>query len=163
MSVLKWTVGILCCALILVGASLFMMADPYYLSAPTDASLIERLLKNKASFDLLHQMMVDDAMSYVSSTKLGKPVSDRRRKEYVRLLEAIGNPILRSDGNMTKYSYAGGGLSAIGPGWQKAIQFNCEQNLPTLASLDNAGELNAGELNQRTVDDDWCLIFEKFD
>lgn len=163
MTVVKWTVGILSCAFALAGASLFMLADPYYLSAPADASLIDRLQRNKPSFVLLHQMMLDDELFYVSPTKLGKPVSESRRKEYVRLLAAVGNPILYSDGKTTKYSYAGGGLSAIGSGWQKGIRFGCERDVPSLANLDNASELNAGDLNQRTIDDDWCLIFEKFE
>lgn len=159
----KWLAGILICALVLVGAVLFVMADPYYLSAPTDASLIERLQKNRASFVLLRQMMQEDGLYYVSPSKLDKPVSERRKQEYLQLLKSIGNPILRSNGEMTKYSYAGGGLLAIGPGWQKGIQFECQPNVQTVASLDNTNELKVGDFNQRTIDDDWCLIFEIFD
>lgn len=81
-----------------------------------------------------------------------------RYKQYVTLLDAIGNPTLRSSGGETKFMYAGSG---IGREWQKGIWFTSDCGGYVVVSAHGMAPRDTSYC--RNIDASWNVLYEQFD
>ena len=155
-------------ALAVVGALIFWMTDPLYLKAPKDRELIRIFQEHHAAFEKLRHMVVEDSVSYLTESHMDGRLNDARKHEYQSLLLEISSGLIfvGSDLKSVRFIFAGGGLSAIGPGWIKGIEY-----VP--GSVDRAGEIQ-DNLDQpsslaeegvylRQIEPTWFIVFQKDD
>jgi hypothetical protein len=153
--------------LILVGAVLFWLADPLYLKAPKDGDLMTVFQNHRAAFEKLRQMAAEDSAGYVSESNLDARLGEKRIKEYKSLLSEIGPcESMGGDNQTTRFSFAGGGLLAIGPGWAKGIEYisgSTDRVGPILENLDQPGSLAMGGVHLHQIEPKWFVFFQKTD
>jgi hypothetical protein len=143
------------------------MADPLYLKAPKDRELFTVFHDHRAAFEKLRQMATEDSLSYFSKSDLDARLSDQRKREYKNLLSEIRSGlVVTTDSQMAKFIFAGGGLSAIGPGWDKGIVYvpgSTDRAGVIRDNLDRPASLATGEVYLRQIEPKWFIIFEKTD
>ena len=151
-----------------VGAFLFWLADPLYLKAPKDHELSAVFQSNHAAFEKLRQMATEDSEPYISASHLDARLDDGRRQEYKALLSAIRSGlIVTTNGQKSvRFIFAGGGLSAIGSGWLKGIEYlpgSVDREGTIVEELDQPASLATGGVYLRPIEPKWFLIFQKTD
>ena len=144
-------------------AVLWWTADPWFLSAPNDVDLRAEFMRKRSEFDGIRRMLTVDGITYLRSGHHNERIPNARQAEYDRLLRVVDEPIVRSDGNVSKFIYASGGLFSIGPGWQKGIQYGSDGCGEMVASLDNPRNLDSGIPYCKKIEEEWFLMLEKFD
>jgi hypothetical protein len=166
--VLTIAVGIVlaCCAF---GAFIFWMADPLHLRSPLDVQLITTFHARRESFERLRQMATQDSQyqSTFSKSDLGTKLSDSRQQEYQSLISDVySNLVVSVDyDRTTRFIFAGGGLSAIGPGWVKGIEYvpgNDTKKGTVVETLDNVKTLPAG-VYLRQIEPKWFVFYQEDD
>jgi hypothetical protein len=148
--------------ILMISGFAFWMSDPLFLMAPSDDRLREKFVSHKAVFEKIHEMAIADSVYYLEIGHKNKGMDGVRQLEYFRLLKEIGGPTIRSDGSVSKYIYASGGLSAIGPGWQKGIKYRLEGCGVEIENLGAPKELEGDMSYCRKIDREWYILFEKF-
>lgn len=162
----KVALGLVVC-FIAVGAILFWMADPLYLKAPKVRELITVFQEHRAAFEKLRQMAAEDSMWDFSESRLDARLGDKRRQEYKSLLSEIRRDLSVGRGyETTRFIFAGGGLSAIGPGWVKGIEYvpgSTDRVGPIKENLDQPASLAMGGVYLRQIEPKWFVFFQKTD
>jgi hypothetical protein len=150
---------------IAVGAILFWLADPLYLKAPKDRQLITVFQGHRAAFEKLRQMAAEDSMWNFSESHLDARLGDKRRQEYKSLLSEIRPGLSVGRGyQTTRFIFAVGGLSAIGPEWVKGIEYvpgSIDREGVVLENLDQLASLATGGVYLRQIEPNWFVIFQK--
>ena len=155
------------CAIGVIGAILFWMADPLYLKAPPDRKLIAIFIDHRDAFDSLRRMIVQDSQSYVSASHLDERLSVKRRDEYRNLISEIGaESITPTSMRAVRFVFTGGGLSAIGPEWFKGIEYapeDIDRGGIVIGNLDQPRNLVEGQVYLRQIEPHWYLFLQKTD
>jgi hypothetical protein len=158
---------IVCCAL---GALVFWMDDPLNLRAPKDQSLLTLFHDHRATFQKLRQMATEDleqknAVYYNQTASYGK-LDEMRKQEYKHLLSEIhGHSVAPGYDGAVGFAFAGGGLSAISPGWSKGIVYlpgNYARGAHIVQNLDKANKLPAG-VYLRQIESNWFIVYQRTD
>lgn len=155
-----------------LGALSFWMIDPFNFRAPTDQKLLTVFHAHREAFDKLRQMVIEDEdrQGYFSESSLkdDKLFNESRRQEYKTLLSEI-HPglvvLIDGNGNVERFIFAGGGLSAISPGWLKGIEYvpgNYEKLGVVLPNLNDARKLPAN-VYLRPIEINWFLVYQRTD
>jgi hypothetical protein len=163
----KVALGVVAC-FIAIGALLFWLADPLYLKAPKDRALITVFQDHRAAFEQLRQMAVEDSIWDLNEAHLDARLDDKRKREYKRLLSEIrpGLGAGRDYDGKTRFIFAVGGLSAIGPEWVKGIEYvpgSTDRVGPVLENLDQPASLAWGGVYLRQIEPKWFVFFQKTD
>lgn len=174
-------------AVVIFAAVAVWMADPLNLRAPKDGKLIGIFYAHREAFEKLHQMAAEDlarGLRFKSHFE-GTKISEARRKEYERLLSGIRpRPSMGTDdGGGMVFVFADGGILAIGPGWEKGIEYiprayatngaiyatetkgtNYRQQWQgvDLTNLNNAQALPAN-LYLRPIESNWFIFYQRTD
>jgi hypothetical protein len=153
---------------ILLGGFLFWLADPFFLTAPDDQRLVSVFQSHRAAFERLRQMAIEDDETYLSASGLGERLSAGRRQEYLNLLSEIRSGIvMTTDAQVVRFHFAGGGLSAIGPGWSKGIEYlpgDLSQREGVVSTeLNHPASLSTGEVYLRMIEAHWFIFFQNID
>jgi hypothetical protein len=150
-----------------IGVFFVWIADPLYLKAPKDQTLFTLFEAKRSAFEQLRKMVIEDSESYITSSDLDARLDAPRRQEYRALLSEIGSGlIVRSDRQSVRFIFANGGLSAIGPGWLKGIEYLLQgpaREGVVVDSLDRPASLAVVGVYLRQIDPHWFLIFQKTD
>jgi hypothetical protein len=116
--------------ILLLVAGVFWMADPLNLRAPNDQKLIAIFQAHREAFKKLQQMATEDAQRglYLDAPYFdeGSKFNKSRQQEYEKLISEIRPGLHVSIDGREKgmsFTFAGGGLLAIGPGWGKGINY----------------------------------------
>jgi hypothetical protein len=163
-------------------AIIFWMADPLNFSAPKDEKLIAIFNAHREVFEKIQQMATEDAgrglyldAPYFSD---GSKFDKSRQQEYEKLISEIHPGLHVSIDGREKgmsFTFASGGLLAIGPGWEKGINYDpnsFEFNGITyqnryvgvvLTNLDNVRTLDAGTTYIRPIETNWFLFYHRDD
>lgn len=161
-------IGIALCFWTVCGAlGLFrpLLAEPMQVSAPKDSQLVADFRAHRAVFERLRQMVTEDmhTQSFWSKSELGGIEPEARRREYETLLGL--NQDLRVtvnyDGSV-RFIYVTGGVSAIGPGWLKGIQFvpsSAKVKGVLVKSLDDPRDLRAGVYFVQ-IEPEWFILYQ---
>lgn len=163
----KMTFGfiVVCCAL---GALVFWMADPLNLSAPSDKDLLTLFHDHRTAFERLRQMATEDlqqknAVYYNQTASYGK-LDEMRKQEYKHLLSEIhGHSVAPGYDGAVGFAFAGGGLSAISPGWSKGIVYipgNYARGAHIVQNLDKANKLPPG-VYLRQIEQNWFIVYQR--
>lgn len=163
----KVALGVFVC-FIAVGATLFWLADPLYLRAPKDRELIKVFQDHRAAFEQLQQMAVEDSIWDLNEAHLDARLDDKRKQEYKRLLSEIrlGLGAGRDYDEKTRFIFAAGGLSAIGPEWVKGIEYipgSTAHVGDVVENLDQPASLAWGGMYLRQIEPKWFVFFQKTD
>ena len=154
-------------AVAVFSALLFWMADPLYLKAPKDSVLITKFHEHHEAFDQLRHMMIEDSLAYLSESQIDGRLNDARKNEYQSMLSKIQSGlIIGSDLKSVRFIFAIGGLSAIGSGWFKGIEYVPEgvnSGGDILDSLDRPSSLVVEGVYLRQIEPNWFVIFQKDD
>jgi hypothetical protein len=167
-ALLRVVLGVLLLASLVVGALVFWAADPLQIKAPSDQELIAFFQAHRGELESLRRMATEDmhAQSYFSESKLDGIFSEVRRQKYQRLLKIKSGLIVTVNyDESVRFICALGGLSAIGPGWAKGIQFlpqGTKQIGVQVKTLDNERTLPAG-VYLREIVPDWFILFQRDD
>ncbi len=162
----KVALGVVIC-FIAIGAFLFWLADPLYLKAPKDRKLIMIFQDHRAAFEKLPQMAAEDSVWDFSESHLDARLSDKRRQEYKSLLSEIRPaPSVGRGDETTRFVFAFGGLSAIGPEWVKGIEYipgSTDRVGVVLENLDQLASLAWGGVYLRQIEPHWFVFVQKTD
>ena len=154
-------------ALTVVGTLIFWMTDPLHLRAPKDRELIASFQKHRVAFEKLRSMVIEDSVGYLTESDMDRRVSDARKLEYQSFLTEIDSSlIIRSDLQSVRFIFAGGGLSAIGPGWIKGIEYeprSAEVAGDIHKDLDAPSSLADGGVYLRQIEPQWFILFQRND
>ena len=116
-----------------VGIILFWLADPLYLKAPSDRKMLETFNSHRVAFERLSQMEEEFVQSdkevlqrnYKHKSSLNVQPTEAWQHEHdsiVSTIPYIHKGDVSADWNgMVRYRFAGGGILAIGSGWEKGI------------------------------------------
>lgn len=144
---------------VVASALLFRMADPLYLKAPTDDELITNFQQHRAAFERLRDLVLKN-----------RETRETNRKEFQSLKSEISSGLtVVSDLKSVRFIFAGGGLSAIGPGWLKGIEYvpgrvaTVGREGDILKNLDQPASLAEGGVYLRLIEPNWFIVFEKYD
>ena len=154
---------------VVIGLVLLWMDDPLYLKAPSDDSLIQSFQSHQTEYERLREMAAEDSSkeSYFTASHLDSRLDSARRDEYVNMLSNIQSGlILTYSPNMTRFIFAGGGLSAIGPSWLKGIEYlpgHASGMGVEMQSLDKIYVLQPGVMYLRKIQPNWFVVVEKYD
>lgn len=165
----KMTFGfiVVCCGL---GVLVFFGADPLNLRAPSDKKLFTLFRDHRAAFEKLRQMATEDlqqkkASYYNAASSYGK-LDEKRKQEYKHLLSEIhGRTVAADYDGSAGIVFAGGGLSAIGPGWMKGIEYFPGDNRrkgDIVQNLDEANKLPPG-VYLRQIEQNWFIVYQRTD
>lgn len=155
--------------LVVVSAIIFWMADPLYLKAPKDSELRTIFREHRSAFEQLGHMVVEDSESYLTKSHMDVRLNDARKNEYQNLLSEIhhsGLIITTGPQSKVRFIFAIGGLSAIGPGWLKGIEYVPEGVDPAgdiLENLDQPSSLAEEGVYLHQIESKWFVIFQKED
>lgn len=132
-----------------------------------DANLVATFQGRRVEFERLRQMTTEDlnTESYFSESHLDSKLSDLRRQEYRELIAKIQHGlIVTTDYDETvRFVIAGGGVSAISPGWLKGIEYvpgSIEKKGTLLPGLDSANTLPAG-VYLREIEPHWFIVYQR--
>jgi hypothetical protein len=164
-----------------VTATFFWMADPFNFKAPKDQKLLEIFNAHREVFEKLQQMATEDARNgrYLDAPYFdgGSKFDKSRQQEYENIISEIRPGLhVAIDGHdkVVRFIFAGGGTSAIGPGWVKGIEYVPEsfeiegvtysQGWQGIVStnLDNARMLPAN-VYVRQIEPKWFIFYQKTD
>lgn len=157
-------------AIALSGVILFWIADPFQMRYPRDEDLIRLFVGHREEFEELRRMVTEDSPhgSYFTHSNIREITRDvLRQKEYQRLFSEI-RPSLTvtiDKDDVVRFIFAGGGLSAIGPGWLKGIEYipgDFERVGTLVESLDEKKLLPAG-VDLRQIEPKWFLVYQRTD
>jgi len=155
----------LCLILVFVGAFLFWMSDPLYLKAQNDRELIAVFREHRPAFEKLRNMVIEDSVSYLSESQMDGRLNDARKHAYQSLLSEIRpRLIVVSDLKSVRFVFASGGLSAIGPGWLKGIEYEPRSVYgpgEIQGSLDQPSSLEEGGVYLRQIEPKWFVFLQK--
>jgi hypothetical protein len=168
--------------ILLLVAVVFWMADPLNFRAPKDQKLIAIFHAHREAFEKIQQMATEDAQHglYLHAPFFdeGSKFDKSRQEEYEKLISEIRPGLHVSIDGREKgmsFTFAGGGLLAIGPGWEKGINYepnSFEVNGVTyqnryvgviLTNLDNACVLPDGTTYIRQIEPHWFLFYSRED
>jgi hypothetical protein len=153
---------------VVVGAIVLWQADPLQFKAPGDREVIAVFQAHRADFERLRQMVIEDMQvrSYFSESELDGISPEARRQEYrSRLKIWPGLHIGVNYEESVRFIFAGGGLSAIGPGWAKGVQFSPQGKKligDQVKTLDNERMLPAG-VYLRELMPEWFILYQRDD
>lgn len=165
--------SILVCLTLLAGV--FWMADPLNLRAPSDQKLTSIFHAHREAFEKIQQMATEDAQHglYAPYFGEGSKFDKSRQKEYENLISNIHPGLHVSIDPREKgisFTFAGGGLLAIGPGWEKGIKFepsdvtNQGRYIGVVSTnLDNVGGLESGTTYIRPLGSNWFIFYQRDD
>jgi hypothetical protein len=131
------------------------LADPLNLKSLSDQELISIFSAHPAAFEQLRQMATEDMQreSYFSESNLDSTLDTKRKQTYKSLLSEIYPRLVVTidHGKIVRFIFASGGLSAIGPGWLKGIEYLPENYKVegVRQNLDAESELPAGSLSKK--------------
>jgi hypothetical protein len=160
-----------------VVAIIFWMADPLNIRAPKDEKLIEIFNAHRHAFEEIQQMATEDAgrglyldAPYFSE---GSKFDKSRQQEYEKLISEIHPGLHVSIDGREKgmsFTFAWGGLLAIGPGWGKGISYEpsdfTDQNRyigVISTNLDNTCALITGTTYIRPLETNWFIFYDRTD
>jgi hypothetical protein len=135
----------------------------------SDRELITTFHTHKAEFVLLREMAAADMpnSAYLKASEDNPKLSQDRNRKYKDLMSQI-NPslIIGMDyDTTTRFLFAGGGLSAIGPGWLKGIEYipaDPERKGKIEPTLDGADKLPA-DVYLRQIEPHWFVVYQRID
>jgi hypothetical protein len=151
-----------------LGAAVFWMADPMNLRAPRDQKLVTSFHDHRTAFERLRQMATEDSEKgpYFSESFLDGRLDEMRKREYRRLLFEIHPGLIATVNYGTvRFCFAGGGLSAISPGWGKGIEYvpgDYERKGRVVENLDEANKLPPG-VYLRKIEPNWFIFYQRTD
>jgi hypothetical protein len=141
------------------------MAESAHVAAPKDRELVALVRDHRAVFERLRQMVTEDmhTRSYFSESELGGIEPESRKTEYKALLRLKkGLRVTVNYDGSVRFIFATAGVSAIGPGWLKGIQFMPTGTKPKgvlVKTLDNPQNLSAG-VYLVAVEPEWFLLYQ---
>jgi hypothetical protein len=165
---LRVVLGLMLLACLVVGALVLWAADPLQIKAPSDPELIAFFQAHRVELERLRQMVTEDmhAKSYFSESELDGTLLEARRQEYRGLLKIKSGLIVTVNYDKSvRFIFGIGGLSAIGPGWAKGIQFlpqGTKHIGVQVKTLDNERTLPVG-VYLREIVPDWFILFQRDD
>ncbi len=149
-----------------LGAIYFWLADPLNIRSFSDQELISIFSAHQGAFEQLRQMAIEDMQreSYFSESNLNSNLDTKRKQTYKALLSEIyPHLVVTIDHNrIVRFVFAGGGLSAIGPGWLKGIEYLPENHKAegVRQTLDRKNELPPG-VYLKNIEGRWFIIYQK--
>jgi len=154
-------------AVILIGFVLFILyeSDPWYLRAPSDASVRALFASRQQDIVDLSRMAREDQMGYISSSNLEDARNPLRRAKYENLFSRLpaGAIITRGVGS-TRLILISAGMAAFGSGWSKGIEvFDDTSRLrgEVIANLDHPLALPDGNVFLVKIDDAAYIFLQK--
>jgi hypothetical protein len=164
--VLKLLLGtvLVCCVFFGI---LFWMADPLNFRALTDHKLISIFYDHRSTLERLRLMAVEGHTSYITKSNIVEETDESRKEEYIKLLSDISYDIVVSADNYhtVVFEFGSGGLSAIGPGWMKGIQYvpgDYTRHGQLVKSLDKTNILPPGSY-LRMIEPNWFVVYYRSD
>lgn len=149
--------------------AIFLLSDPLYLRAPKDDELIFIFAMHRQEFEQLSQLAIQDSSveSYFSASHLDDRLGEARKREYDKLLSEIRTGlVVTTSGQSVRFIFASGGLSAIGPGWLKGIEFlpgDSNRGGQVKDDLDRPASLPEGGVYLRMIQPKWYIVLQKID
>jgi hypothetical protein len=135
----------------------------------TDEALISLFHEHKAQFALLREMAAADMpnSAYVSSFDDDDKLTSDQRQKYKNLMSQIAAKfVMTMDYDTTsRFIFAHGGVSAVGPGWLKGIEYipgDGERQGKLVQNLDGAAKLPA-DVYLRPIEPHWFLVYQRTD
>ncbi|MGH7024213.1 MAG: hypothetical protein ACREEB_11575 [Caulobacteraceae bacterium] len=154
--------------LVLAGAILVAYADGV-LEQPTDDRLLTEFREHQSSFEALRETAAKDpslGTCGLGSWGWGGWCSGNHQETYRGLLAQSGGNLLSRDYDGTiRVGFAGGGLLAIGPGWEKGIEYipgSPARDGELVASTDGANRLPA-DVYLRPILPGWYIFYQRDD
>jgi hypothetical protein len=154
---------------VLIAVIVFWFADPLQRRAPSDESIASLFQSHQMEFERLRQMATEDAhghiLWYFSESSIGQIPAESRRQEYQKLLSLrSGLTVAVNYDDNVRFIFAIGGLSAIGPGWVKGIQYSRDISKVgvRVATLDNQRRFPEG-VYLKELRPDWFILFQRDD
>src|SRR6266852_129193 len=141
-------------------------ADPLNIKSLSDQELISIFGAHPAAFEQLRQMATEDMQqeSYFNGSNLNSNLDTKRRQTYKSLLSEIYPHLVVTidHGKIVRFIFASGGLSAIGAGWLKGIEYLPENYKAegVRQNLDRGSELPPG-VYQKNIEGRWFIIYQK--
>jgi hypothetical protein len=141
--------------------------DPLNLSAPSDRELLATFRDHREAFDRLRELAADQRTAgYLTATDTSKDFDTNQKKEFEAILTGLSSHLIVTvDWPRVRFIFAGGGLSAISPGWLKGIQYIPDDEplrAPLVANLDNAFKQRAG-VYLRMIEPNWYILYQRTD
>lgn len=140
--------------------------DPFRWSASTDENMINLFAKHNNEFQTLRQMAVNDRklLSHLTKSSVTKYLDNTRSKEYQSLMPLLSDDIIITvDHNkIVRFIFSGGGLSAIGGGWIKGIEYRpntLEEPEKLLLSLNEVNNLSP-DLYLKKIEPSWYIFYQ---
>jgi hypothetical protein len=117
-----------------------------------DQDLIAIFHAHRPAFEKLHQMAAQDVKQgwYLGTSETNK-INESRWQEYQQLTSEIHSNLdvtMDGFGDGMRFIFAGGGTSAVGPGWVKGIEYVPESQETNRAIYGNA-EINGTNYQQQ--------------
>lgn len=102
---------------------------------------------------------------YFSASEWDAKIQGARRNEYKKLLSEIkpGLIVTADHDGTTRFIFAGGGLSAMGPGWLKGIEYipgDYKKEGVLLPSLDKVDSFPE-DVYLRKIEPHWFLVYQR--
>ena len=155
--------------LIFICLILFWMADPYFLRAPKDYYLLSLFKEKRNSFEALRRLTFEDSKEqwFFDNYNLGVNLGGARIKEYKKLISSIDSALnITVDDQSVRFHFASGGISVIGPGWYKGIEYipgNIKREGTIVTDLDNLSSLPVGDVYLKEITPQWFIFFQNTD
>jgi len=150
-----------------ISLTLFWFADPLFLRAPKDRTLIAVFHRHRAAFTQLRKLAAADSDGYFSESYLGGGFSAQQQQECKKLLSEIDSGLIVTTSPQTvRFVFASGGLSAIGPEWLKGIEYisgDPAREGVVVKTLDHPASLPFGGVYLRPIAPRWFLVFQNTD
>lgn len=144
--------------------------DPLNVRAPSDEKLFAVFHRHFEAFESLRHMMMEDVhlgpIVNVADLK-GAKLDDSLKRKYIKLISEI-DPHLEltiDNNNVARFIFAGGGISAISPGWLKGIEYisgDIGKHGVVLTNLNKARTLAPG-IYLRPIEARWFLVYQRTD
>jgi hypothetical protein len=157
--------------------AIFWTSDPLNIRRPKDQELMAIFNSHRESFEKIQQMATDDAEHglYLDAPYLGEgsKFTASRQQEYKTLISDIKPGLHVSIDGREKgmsFTFAGGGLLAIGPGWEKGINYepndftNKNRYIGIISTnLDNVRIFEPGTTYIRPIETNWFIFYHRDD
>lgn len=152
-----------------LGALVFWKADPLNLRAPKNQELLKLFNNHREAFERLRMMVIKDQkrVSYVSESDTEGKISRLRKQEYETLISQIYSEMsvgVAGYHNEVRFIFASGGLSAIGSGWCKGIEYvpgDYRKAGEIVQNLDRPNKLKSGKVYLRQIEPHWFIFFQR--
>ncbi len=152
-----------------LATTVFWMADPLHIRAPSDQKLLAIFHDHRAAFEKLRQMVAEDSQHewYFSKSHLDDKIDGLRQQEYKNLFSEIQSNLVLTVGynGEASFSFAWGGLFTIGPEWGKGIEY-----APNSSMYDGKARPNLDHTRHwppdvyvRQIEPHWFIFYQQTD